>query len=77
MLLIYYPSGYHNLCKAGILHRDISVNNILIGKPGAPSPNRGVIIDMDMAIELERAHSLHEADFKTVSRILICYLLFR
>ena len=67
MLLIYYPSGYHNLCKAGILHRDISVNNILIGKHGAPSQNRGVIIDMDISMELERTRSLYDIDFKTVS----------
>ncbi|KJA22611.1 hypothetical protein HYPSUDRAFT_125198, partial [Hypholoma sublateritium FD-334 SS-4] len=60
--------GYQNLYKAGILHRDISVNDVLIGKPGAPAPNRGVIIDLDMAIELERTSSLYIVDFKTGTR---------
>lgn len=65
-----YLSGYQALYKKGILHRDISVNNVLIGKPGAPIPNRGVIIDLDMAIELDRTNSLFDVDFKTVSRLL-------
>ena len=68
--LISYLSGYKNLYERGILHRDISVNNLLIGKLGDPAPNRGVIIDLDMAIELDRASSLFEVDFKTVRRVL-------
>ena len=65
--LIYDPAGYRELYRSGILHRDISVNNVLIGKPGAVFPNRGVIIDLDMAIWLDRKKSLYGIDFKTVS----------
>ncbi|KAF6757912.1 hypothetical protein DFP72DRAFT_808256 [Ephemerocybe angulata] len=36
-----------------ILHRDISCANILLGQPGAPLGSRGVLIDMDHAIEVQ------------------------
>ena len=64
--LISYLSGYRNLYDKGILHRDVSVNNLLIGKPGISAPNRGVIIDLDMSIDLSRTSSLKDIDFKTV-----------
>ena len=64
--LIYDPAGYRELYRSGILHRDISVNNVLIGKPGSVFPNRGVIIDLDMAIWLDRKKSSYGIDFKTV-----------
>jgi serine/threonine protein kinase len=38
------------LLKRGILHRDISPQNILAGKPGAQQGDRGVLIDLDLAI---------------------------
>lgn len=38
--------------KAGILHRDISVHNIVHGKENAASGNLGVLIDLDMAIDI-------------------------
>ena len=73
MSLIYYALGYHNLYKEGILHRDISVNNILIGKPGVLSQNRGIIVDLDMAIKSDRTNS----DVMTVSCILSAIFLRR
>ncbi|KAJ2913155.1 hypothetical protein MD484_g7260, partial [Candolleomyces efflorescens] len=36
--------------KKGILHRDISIYNILLGVPGADPGYRGVLIDFDMAV---------------------------
>lgn len=33
-----------------ILHRDISHNNILLGKPNAPEGRRGILIDFDLAV---------------------------
>ena len=59
--------GHRNLWNAGILHRDVSINNVLIGKPNAEVGNRGVLIDMDMAILLARMESLASVDFRTVS----------
>ncbi|KAJ3507832.1 hypothetical protein NLJ89_g6081 [Agrocybe chaxingu] len=45
-------AGHRNLWDAGILHRDVSVNNILLGTPNAPPGQRGIIIDLDNAIQL-------------------------
>ncbi|KAF6765574.1 hypothetical protein DFP72DRAFT_954082 [Ephemerocybe angulata] len=42
--------GHFNLLKAGVLHRDVSMDNVLFGEDGASVGNRGVIIDLDMAI---------------------------
>lgn len=50
-----------------ILHRDISVNNILIGKKEAKPGWRGVLIDLDMAIFISRDQITPRADFRTVS----------
>jgi serine/threonine protein kinase len=54
------------LWKKGILHRDISINNILLGKEDAEPGNRGLVIDLDMAIWIDRTTSLAGADFRTV-----------
>ncbi|KAJ2927859.1 hypothetical protein H1R20_g9244, partial [Candolleomyces eurysporus] len=35
--------------KKGILHRDVSIHNVLFGKPGAEPGFRGVLIDFDVA----------------------------
>jgi serine/threonine protein kinase len=35
--------------KKGTLHRDISILNVLLGKPGAEPGFRGVLIDFDVA----------------------------
>ncbi|KIM49614.1 hypothetical protein M413DRAFT_35636, partial [Hebeloma cylindrosporum] len=61
-------AGHQNLWNSNILHRDVSINNILIGIPGAEEGWRGVLIDLDMAIWLDRAASLAEADFRTGTR---------
>ncbi|KAF5340995.1 hypothetical protein D9611_006076 [Ephemerocybe angulata] len=42
--------GHLNLLKAGVLHRDVSMDNILFGDDEATVGNRGVVIDLDMAI---------------------------
>ncbi|KAF5341176.1 hypothetical protein D9611_006060 [Ephemerocybe angulata] len=42
--------GHWDLLQAGILHRDVSIDNILIGEPSAPVGRRGVLIDLEMAI---------------------------
>ena len=58
--------GHQNLWKKGILHRDISINNILLGNEGAKPGNRGLVIDLDMGIWINRTTSLAGADFRTV-----------
>ncbi|TFK26262.1 hypothetical protein FA15DRAFT_654438 [Coprinopsis marcescibilis] len=43
--------GHRNLLlSAGILHRDISVNNVLLGQDNAKDGWRGVLIDFDLAV---------------------------
>ena len=68
--------GHQNLWGASILHRDVSVNNVLIGKPNAEFGNRGVLIDLDMAILLARTESLASVDFRTVSGSWVRVLRF-
>ncbi|KAG2012023.1 other/FunK1 protein kinase [Coprinopsis cinerea AmutBmut pab1-1] len=43
-------NGHLHSYKLGILHRDVSVHNILLGQAGSPMGWRGVLIDLDMAI---------------------------
>jgi hypothetical protein len=42
--------GHMELLKRGILHRDVSLRNILKGRPGAGPGDRGILIDLDLAI---------------------------
>ncbi|KAF6760703.1 hypothetical protein DFP72DRAFT_1003338, partial [Ephemerocybe angulata] len=42
-------AGHRSLRAAGILHRDVSLQNILLGLPDAPPGVRGILIDLDMA----------------------------
>lgn len=49
--------GHKSLYKAGILHRDISVNNLMINE-GEEDPYRfSFLIDLDLAIRTNRAHT--------------------
>ncbi|CAA7263552.1 unnamed protein product [Cyclocybe aegerita] len=54
-------AGHRNLWDAGILHRDVSINNILLGNPNAPPGQRGIIIDLDMAVQLGAKVALPKA----------------
>ena len=51
------------------LHRDIALDNIMLGKPNAPKGYRGILIGLDMAILNKRdAAKATSADRKTVSK---------
>ncbi|KAL7785643.1 hypothetical protein V8C37DRAFT_315231 [Trichoderma ceciliae] len=45
--------GHESLRQAGLLHRDVSINNILIDEDGPPS-RKGFLIDLDLAIREQR-----------------------
>ncbi|KAF6760716.1 hypothetical protein DFP72DRAFT_756616, partial [Ephemerocybe angulata] len=42
-------AGHRNLRAKGILHRDVSMQNVLLGSLNAPPGLRGILIDLDMA----------------------------
>ncbi|KAJ2914324.1 hypothetical protein MD484_g6098, partial [Candolleomyces efflorescens] len=43
-------AGHMELCKKGLLHRDVSPYNVLFGSPGAGPGDRGILIDFDIAL---------------------------
>ncbi|CAA7267330.1 unnamed protein product [Cyclocybe aegerita] len=47
-----FENPHRNLWNRDILHRDVSLNNVLLGKPNAPAGQRGILIDLDMAVKL-------------------------
>lgn len=61
MPLTRHISGHHNAYKAGILHRDISIGNIIITANPTPN-NRGALIDFDNAVRYsdDRVPVLHD-----------------
>ncbi|RXW17451.1 hypothetical protein EST38_g8398 [Candolleomyces aberdarensis] len=50
-------AGHMELYKEGTLHRDVSIYNVLLGKPDAEPGYRGILIDLDMAIRRNRGSS--------------------
>ncbi|KAJ2913166.1 hypothetical protein MD484_g7250, partial [Candolleomyces efflorescens] len=42
-------AGHMELFKRGTIHRDVSLQNVLLGKPGAVPGDRGILIDFDIA----------------------------
>jgi len=70
-LNLHLPIAHAGLLEAGILHRDLSSDNLLLGLPGADVGQRGILIDLDMAIRTNRTCSSISADFRTVCSLLL------
>lgn len=49
--------GYCNMLQKGIMHGDISVNNIMISNPSSTSNTGGYLIDLDFAVPLSRQYA--------------------
>ena len=52
-------AGHYNLYRKGIVHGNISPDNILLGKEGAAVDSRGVLVDLDHAKHVSRGRT-HE-----------------
>jgi hypothetical protein len=63
-----------NLYKKGTLHRDVSIHNVLFGKPAAKPGCRGVLIDLDMAIRYLTDGSNQTVNCRIVSSSVNSYL---
>ncbi|KAJ2925042.1 hypothetical protein H1R20_g12045, partial [Candolleomyces eurysporus] len=64
-------AGHRALLAKNILHRDVSPNNILVGPPEAHEGERGVVIDLDIALRLgsNTPSADNRADFKIGTRM--------
>ncbi|TEB22111.1 hypothetical protein FA13DRAFT_1799222 [Coprinellus micaceus] len=60
--------GHRSLFEREIVHRDVSVFNILLGASGAPEGYRGILIDLDMATYTEDRKSSLPSDPYTGTR---------
>ena len=63
-----YPG--HEALLAGhirILHRDISAQNVLLGREGAPPGERGILIDLDLAFRATEEKPTAKVDYNIVS----------
>jgi Fungal protein kinase len=69
-LIICLPLGHRGLLSRQVLHRDVSINNILLGKLRASVGWRGILIDLDMGILIDRDPDTVAADARTVRRTI-------
>ncbi|TFK69393.1 hypothetical protein BDN72DRAFT_840360 [Pluteus cervinus] len=65
--------AHRGLWWLGILHRDVSLNNILFGTNPNDVGNRGILIDLDLAIFLSRITSGAGHDFLTGTRVFLSF----
>ncbi|KAF9051307.1 hypothetical protein BJ165DRAFT_1524257 [Panaeolus papilionaceus] len=70
-------TGHQNLWRTGIIHRDISINNTLLGPEGAPEGSRGIVIDLDLAVKTDHKTSLYKVDRLTRTHAFQSFLELR
>ncbi|KAF6760723.1 hypothetical protein DFP72DRAFT_1091924 [Ephemerocybe angulata] len=61
--------GHQRLLLKGVIHRDIGMNNILLGVPNAKHGNRGILIDLDMAAWISQNMPSPNQDYRTASAL--------
>ncbi|TEB14750.1 hypothetical protein FA13DRAFT_1721436 [Coprinellus micaceus] len=61
--------AHQRLLERGVLHRDISLGNVLFGKPDAPEGERGVLIDLDLAFLATDARPSVKSDHTIGTRL--------
>ncbi|TEB25618.1 hypothetical protein FA13DRAFT_1692942 [Coprinellus micaceus] len=69
-------AAHQRLVDVRVLHRDISHNNVLLGKEGAADGDRGVIIDFDMAFRATDTNPTVTTDSNIGTRVFqsLCVL---
>lgn len=66
--------AHEDLYKENILHRDVSINNVMIdltSRSSKPGTRRGLLIDLDMAKDLEGGSKNEQ---KTNREITVCIM---
>lgn len=64
-----FSLAHKSLLDRNIIHRDISPNNILLGLDDAGEGDRGVLIDLDIALKSLGLTSDTPVDFQIVSSL--------
>ncbi|KAJ2922764.1 hypothetical protein H1R20_g14320, partial [Candolleomyces eurysporus] len=70
-------AAHKALLDRNIIHRDISLNNILLGLEDANEGNRGVLIDLDLAIKSFGPLTEIPADFRMGTRTFQSLMVLR
>ncbi|KAF9053319.1 hypothetical protein BJ165DRAFT_1318702, partial [Panaeolus papilionaceus] len=70
-----FRDRHMQLWEIGILHRDISLNNVLLGKDGASNGNRGMLIDLDLGLFIETVTSHYGIDSRTGTYAFQSYMV--